>query len=199
MAYTNESQLASLSRSARCAYKKRAYLSERRGVETVLAGDLKANGVAGLGVPGSLSASLNLGVDAVVVASGEKAQVVASGDGSSVLGNAVANGSGVLGDSGLLDVVATLSTDKEALVAKDSVEVGGRTVEEVEEGTSVHIGLLEVEVEFGALGLLSGKVLGEDLGLEALGNVVVELELGVEGVRGGPSLSESETWPGTKH
>lgn len=135
----------------------------------------------------------------MVVASGENAQVVASGDGSSVLGNAVADGSGVLGDGGLLDVVATLSTDKETLVAENSVEVGGRAVEEVEEGTSVQVGLLEVEVQTGTLGLLGGEVLGEDFSLETLGDVVVELELGVEGVGGSPSLGEGETCPGTKH
>ena len=179
--------------------EKATYLGERRGVESVLAGDLKANGVAGLGVPGSLGTSLNLSVDAVVVASGEDAQVVASGDGSGVLGNAVANGSGVLGDGSLLDVVATLSTDKEALVTEDGVEVGGRAVEEVEESTSVQVGLLEVEVESSTLGLLVGLVLGENLSLEALGNVVVKLKLGVEGVSGGPSLGEGKTWPKTKH
>lgn len=195
--------ISTFSQSTLLGQKKKkknwSHLSERRGVEAVLAGNLKANRVAGLGVPRSLSTSLNLGVDTVVVASRENAQVVASGDGSSVLGNAVANGSGVLGDSGLLDVVATLSTDKEALMAEDSVKVGGRAVKEVKEGTSVHVGLLELEVEFGTLGLLSGEVLGEDLGLKALGDVVVELELGVEGVRGGPSLGEGKTWPGTKH
>lgn len=131
----------------------------------------------------------------MVVAGGENAQVVAGGDGGSVLGNAVANGSGVLGDGSLLDVVATLSTDDEALVAENSVEVGGGAAEEVEESTSVQVGLLEVEVELGTLGLLGGEVLGEDLSLETLGDVVVELELGVEGVGSGPSLGESETWP----
>lgn len=174
-------------------------LSERRGVESVLAGNLKANRVAGLGVPRSLSTSLNLGIDAVVVAGGEDAQVVTSGDGGSVLGNAVANGSGVLGDGGLLDIVATLSTDKEALVAEDSVEVGGRAAEKVEEGTGVQVWLLEVEVESSTLGLLVGEVLGDDLSLETLGDVVVELELGVESVGGGPSLGKGETWPGNQH
>lgn len=135
----------------------------------------------------------------MVVAGGEDGQVVASSDGSGVLRNAVADGSRVLGDGSLLDVVATLSTNKETLVAKDSVEVGGGAVEEVEEGTSVQVGLLEVEVELGTLGLLGGKVLSEDLSLQTLGNVVVELELGVEGVGGGPSLGEGETWVGTEY
>lgn len=133
----------------------------------------------------------------MVVAGGEDGQVVASGDGSGVLGNAVANGGGVLGDGGLLDVVATLSTDEEALVAENSVEVGGGAVEEVEEGTGVQVGLLEVEVELSTLGLLGREVLGQDLSLETLGDVVVELELGVEGVGSGPSLGEGKAWVGT--
>ena len=132
----------------------------------------------------------------MVVAGGEERQVVAGGDGSGVLGNAVADGSGVLGDSGLVDVVTTLSTDEESLMAENSVEVGGGAVQEVEEGTGVQVGLLEVEVELGTLGLLSGLVLSEDLSLEALGNVVVELELGVESVGSGPRLGEGEAWSG---
>lgn len=177
------------------AHLPESYLGERRGVETVLAGNLETDGVTGLGVPGSLGTSLNLSVDAVVVAGGENAQVVASGDGGSVLGNAVADGSGVLGNGSLLDVVATLSTDNKTLVAEDSVEVGSGAAEEVEESTGMQVGLLEVEVELGTLGLLGGEVLGEDLSLETLGDVVVELELGVEGISGGPSLGEGETWP----
>lgn len=128
----------------------------------------------------------------MVVAGREQRQVVAGGDGSRVLGNAVADGSGVLGDGGLVDIVATLSTDEEALVAEDSVEVGGGAVQEVEEGAGVQVGLLEVEVELGTLGLLGGLVLGQDLSLEALGDVVVQLKLGVQSVGGGPSLGEGE-------
>ena len=129
----------------------------------------------------------------MVVAGREQAQVVARGDGGRVLGHAVADGSSVLGDGGLLDVVATLRTDQEAFVAEDGVEVGRRTVQEVEEGAGVQVGLLEVQVKLGALGLLGGLVLGEDLRLEALGDVLVELEFGVEGVGGGPGLGEGET------
>lgn len=174
-------------------------LSERRGVQLVLAGNLKADGVTGLGVPGGLGTSLDLSVNAVVVAGREEGQVVASGDGSRVLGKAVANGSGVLGDGSLLDIVATLSTDEEALVAEDGVEVGGGALQQVEEGTGVQVGLLEVEVELGTLGLGAGQVLSDNLSLEALGNVVVQLKLGVEGVGGSPRLGEGKAWVRTNH
>jgi hypothetical protein len=130
----------------------------------------------------------------VVVAGREDGEVVAGSDGSRVLGKAVTNGSGVLGDGSLLDIVTTLGTDEEALVAKDDVKVGGGALQEVEESTGVKVGLLEVEVELGTLGLRGGQVLGEDLSLEALGDVVVELKLGVESIGSGPGLGEGEAY-----
>lgn len=172
--------------------KGMANLSERRRVQPVLAGNLETDVVAGLGVPGCLGASLNLGVDTVVVAGREQGEVVASGDGSRVLGKAVTNGSRVLSDSSLLHIVATLSTNQEALVTKDDVQVGSRSLEKVEEGTSVQVRLLEVQVQLSTLGLGAWQVLREDLGLETLGNVVVQLKLGVESISGGPSLGESK-------
>jgi len=177
----------------------RTHLSERRGVQLVLAGNLQADSVASLGVPGGLGTSLNLGVDTVVVASREEAQVVGSGDGSGVLGKAVANSSRVLGDGGLLDIVASLSTDEEALVAENGIEVGSGSLEEVEESTGVQVGLLEVEVQLGTLGLGAWQVLGDDFGLQTLGDVVVQLKLGLKGVGGGPCLGEGEAWAGTNH
>ena len=168
------------------------YLGKGRRIQSVLASNLKADGVAGLGVPSGLSTSLNLSVDAVVVAGREDSQVVSSLDSGGVLRNAVADGSGVLGDGGLLDIVATLGTDEEAFVAKNGIEVSRGAVEEIEESTSVQVGLLEVKVELSTLGLLGREVLGNDLSLETLGNVVVELELGVEGVGSSPRLGEGE-------
>lgn len=170
------------------------YLSEGRGVKTVLAGNFQTDVVAGLGVPCSLGTSLNLSVHAVVVAGRENGEVVAGSDSSRVLGKAVTNGSGVLGDGSLLDIVTTLSTDEETFVAENDVKVGGRALQEVEESTGVKIGLLEVEVELGTLGLRGGQVLGEDLSLEALGDVVVELELGIESVGSSPGLGKREAY-----
>jgi hypothetical protein len=170
------------------------YLGERRGVQAVLAGDLQADRVASLGIPGSLGTSLDLSVDAVVVAGSEDRQVVAGSDSSRVLGKAVANGRRVLGDGGLLNIIATLGTDQETLMAQDNVQVGSRSLQEVEESTSVQVGLLEVQVELSTLGLGAGQVLSEDLSLQALGNVVVQLELGVEGIGSSPGLGESEAY-----
>lgn len=122
----------------------------------------------------------------MVVACGEDAQVVARGDGCAVHAVLVANGSGVASDGCLLDIVTGFTTDDEALVADDGVDCCGRAFEQVDEGTHVEGGLLEVEVE------LAGEVLGvglegaESLNLEALGNVLLELKLGVKCVEGRP-------------
>ena len=175
------------------------HLSERRGVKSVLASNLKADRVASLGVPGGLSTSLNLRVHAVVVAGGENFQVVTCRDRSRVLRDSVANGCGVLGDGSLLDVIATLSTDEEALVSKNSIEVGSRATQKVDKGTSVQVRLLEVETELGTLGTLSREILSEDLGFETLGDVVVKFELGVESVGSAPRLGESEAWKWTNN
>ena len=170
----------------------KTYLDERDGVKAVLGGDLEADGVTALGVPGGLGAGLNLGVDLVVVRSGEDAQVVSSGDGSAVGRGVVANGGGVAGDGSLLDIVAGGGTSEETLVADNGVNVGGRALEEVEESTAVEVALLEVEVELGAAGVGGGEEREDTLGLETLGEVVGHLDLGLKGVGSVPGLGEGQ-------
>jgi hypothetical protein len=167
-------------------------LGKGDGVDAVLAGNLKADSVAGLGVPGGLGTGLNLAVNLVVVRGGEDAQVVGGGDGSAVDGGSVADGGAVGGDGGLADVVAGAGTGEEALVADNGVDVGDGTLEQVKEGTAVEAGLLEVQVELGTLGGGGGEEVEETLKLEALGEGVVDLELSVEGVGGVPSLGQGE-------
>lgn len=128
----------------------------------------------------------------MVVAGGKDAQVVGGGDGSGVGALAVAGGESVLGDGGLADIVASLGTDEEALVAQGDVEGGGGALEEVGEQAGVDVGLLVQQVELAAVCLLGGEVVGQDLGFESLGQVVLKLELGVEAVGCGPCLSEGQ-------
>lgn len=132
------------------SWRGQTNLSERDGVQAVLAGNLEADRVTALGVPDGLGRGLDLAVDLVVVAGGEDAQVVGGGDGGAVLGSDIADGGAVAGDGGLLDVVTGRGTGEEALVADDGVNVGGGALEEIEEGAAVEGGLLEGEVELGA-------------------------------------------------
>lgn len=174
-------------------------LDERDGVEAVLAGNLEADSVAALGVPGGLGTSLNLGVDLVVVRGSEDAQVVRRGDGSDVSRGSIADGGAVASDGALLDVVASRGTSKETLMADNGIDVGGGTLEEVEEGAAVEVGLLVVEVELGTPGVVGGKEGEDTLSLETLGDAVVQLQLALKSVGSVPRLGKGEACPLIKH
>lgn len=130
----------------------------------------------------------------MVVGSGEDAALVRGGDGGGVGGVGETDGGGEGGDVGVLDVKAGRGTSQEALVADDTVNVGDGALEQVEEAAEVELGLLEVQVELGAL-LLRLRQEGEGtLELQALGEVVGGLDLGVKGVQGVPRLGEGDAW-----
>lgn len=170
-------------------------LDERDGVDAVLGGNLETDGATrSLGVPLSLGTSLDQRVDLVVVGSGEDAALVGGSDGGSVGGLGETDGGGEGGDLGVLGVKSGRSTSEETLVADNGVNVGERALEHIEEATEVELGLLEVQVELGAL-LLRLRQEGEGtLELQALGEVVGGLDLGVEGVEGVPRLGEGDAW-----
>lgn len=172
------------------------HLSERRGVKLVLGSELETDVGAGLGVPGSLSTGLNSRVDLLVVGGGEDAQGVGGGDGSVVQRGGVTDSGAVLGDGSLLDVVANLTTNNEALVGNDGIGkgtdgTGGRVVSE---DAAVEVRLLEVEVDLLALVAGSGAEVGKDLGLQAGGEGVVELDLSSEDIGGVPGLGDANAW-----
>lgn len=171
---------------------KEAHLGEGQRVQAVLAGNLKTDVVTGLGVPGGLGTGLDLAVDLVVVAGSEDAQVVSSGDGSAVRGGSVADSGAVASKGGLLDIVAGRGTSKEAIVANNGVNVGGGALQEVEEGAAVESALLEVKVELGAARGAGGQEAVNQLGLDALGEHISGLDLGLEGVGSVPGLGQSE-------
>lgn len=128
----------------------------------------------------------------MVVRGGEDAALVGGSDGGSPGRLSEANGGGKGGDASLLNVVASGSTGEEALVADNGIDVGGGALEQVGEGAEVELGLLEVHVDLGT-GLLALRQEGEGtLELQALGDVVGGLDLGLEGVQGVPCLGNGE-------
>lgn len=68
---------------------------------------------------------------------------------------------------------------------------GGRVVSE---DAAVEVGLLEVEVDLLALVAGSRAEVGEDLGLQAAGEGVVELNLGGKDIGSVPRLSDADAW-----
>lgn len=173
--------------------QSKTHLGEGRSIKTVLGGDLKTDGAArSLGVPRRLGASLNQRVDLVVVRGGEDAALVGRSDGGSPRGRLKTKGSGVGGDAALLDVVAGRATSDVALVPNDGIDVGSGALEQVAEGAEVEVGLLIVRIELGALLLALGQEGEGALDLEALGDVVGGLDLGLERVQRVPRLGDGE-------
>jgi hypothetical protein len=130
----------------------------------------------------------------VIVASGEQAQVVAGSHGARIGGLAVANSKGVLSDGSLGDIVASLATDEEAILTNDKVQCGCGSFEDIGEQAGVEGWLLVEDVELSTESLLGREVVGENLSLQALGDRVIELKLGIEAVRRGPCLCQCETY-----
>ena len=172
------------------------YLGEGEGVKLVLGGELEASGLAALDIVGGLGADLNGGVDLLVVRSGNNGEVLGADEGSGEGRGLVAETERVAGDGGLLDVVASLTTNEEALVAgghiKDGVKVAvGEAV--VDESAGVDVGVLEGKVELlGSAVGLAGVPEVLEVDLDAGGGDVGELDLGVKKRGSGPGLGNSD-------
>lgn len=174
------------------------YLGERQWVELVLGRNLEAAGLLGVDVVAGLGSELDRGVDALVVAGGDDAQVLGANDAGSVVWSLVAETEAVPGDSGLLDIVTSLTTNKEAIRASGHIHNGvdvALSSSVVEESAAVDVWVLEGQVE-----LLSGRtglgwvpeVLKVDL--DAIGHNIVELDLAVKQGCGGPCLGDRDTF-----
>lgn len=169
-------------------------LGERVGIKSVLGTDLETDGGgSSLGVPGGLGTDLSGGVNPVEVGGGENREGVGGQDGGGVDGGGVTNSSRVLGDLGVRDVVSDLGTGNEAVVAKSGVGGDGGALQEIEESSSLERGLLEEERELGVLSTGRGDKRGGELTLKTLGKSLIDLNLGVEDVGGGPSLGDGDT------
>lgn len=77
--------------------------------------------MGGLGVVNGLGASLDVGVDALVVRGGEDLEVVETVEGDGVLGRVEPDRGGVPGHLALSDVVGGLGTDEETVTAQNGV------------------------------------------------------------------------------
>ena len=130
----------------------------------------------------------------MVVARGEDAQVVGRLDRGGVLGKTVANGGRVLGDGRFLDVVTGLSANKKTLMSEHSVDVGGGSFEDIEEGAEVEVGLLVVEVQFSTVRLFGGQVVGKHFSLQTASELIFEFDFGVQRVCGGPGLRKTQAY-----
>ena len=168
-------------------------LDEGGVVEVRLCADLEVDvGWARLCVVDSLSASLDVAGDSVVVGRSEDVQVVETVEGDGVLRGRVADGGSVSADLAVLNRVRSLSTGEQAVLADDAVEGEGRALEDVEEGAAVEAWLLVDGACERRLTAALREKRGLDVELQALCDVVLQLELGLEDVGRGPRLGEDD-------
>lgn len=77
-------------------------------------------------------------------------------------------------------------------MAEDTVDVGNRALENVEESAGVEVRLLEVEIELGTEGLRLGGEVCDSFGFQSVGDLVVQLDFRLEDVCSGPHLGQRQ-------
>jgi len=168
-------------------------LNKGRAVQIGLCTDFKANVACGrLRIVNGLGTSLNIAADAVVVRSSEGVHVSKAVDGDSVFGCTVAEGGSVTRNAALGDVVSAFSTKKETVTTEDSVSSERRALEDINEGTGVETRLLVDGAQDGVFSAFVGVESRVDFELQALGDLVLDLDGGPEDVARRPSFSDSE-------
>jgi hypothetical protein len=98
-------------------------LDKGSAVKLILGTNFQSNGVGALGVPNSLTTSLNIRAYAVVVRGRENGQGVGGVNGNSILGSSVTEGGVVAGNLAIQNIVGNFTTSKETIVTNNSVDV----------------------------------------------------------------------------
>jgi len=167
-------------------------LNEGSSIQLELGTNFEGNSVGTLGVPRSLTGSLEVAVDAVVVRSGIVAQVVGGMNSNTIFSSGITDSSVVTTNLAIQNVVGNFGTSEETLLTENRVnaEVG---LEDIKSGNSVDIGLLVGSVDLGSLLVDRGEERGQEFELKTLGKVVLEFDLSVKMVGGSPSFGEGKT------
>ena len=89
----------------------------------------------------------------MVVRSGKHAELAGSCDRGCVFRHGVSYSCRVAGDLSLLDIISCFGTNEETLMPEHGIDVRCGALKKVHEGTSLEVGLLEIQIELCALGL----------------------------------------------
>lgn len=169
-------------------------------VEVELGTNLKSDGALGLvtsggslGVPDSLSTSLEISIDAVIVRGREDLERVVSMESHGIFRGSESCSSSEAGDVGTANIVSSITSDRETLAANNNIGSEGGTLEEIDVGTRVDAELLVLNTDLGVLLALVGDDASTNVQLQALGDLVFDLDLGGDMVGSGPGLSDSQT------
>jgi len=128
----------------------------------------------------------------MVIRGREGLEIVMSLDGSGVLRLGVSDCSSILCQLAIHDIISNVSSEEESLVGGDGISSEGRSLEQVEEGPRMERLLSIVQSDLGILIRQAGQERRAKLQLDAPGNLIVELDLGVERIGGGPALGQGD-------
>lgn len=129
----------------------------------------------------------------MVVTGRESAQVAQSVKSDVVFRRAVSQGGCVTRNLALSNVVRGFTTNEETVASEDRVSSEGGTFEEVDKGATVSTRLLISGAKDSRLGAFVGVKTSVEFEFQALGDLVLELDVGAEEISGGPGLSEGDS------
>lgn len=130
-----------------------------------------------LGVVDSLGTSLDIARDTVVVARRVARQVAQRVQGDRVFGRGEPKSSSIASELARVDVVRSLTTEEEAVATNDRVS-GQGGLEDINNRARVETGLFPDGINEGRLAALVWEECADEVELEALGDVVLSLDLG---------------------
>lgn len=99
----------------------------------------------------------------MIIRRGKHTQIIRRRHGRRIFQPRIPHRRRILCNRRLLHIVPHFGPDQKPIMTEHSIDMRGRTLENVEKGTGVEIGLFEVEVGFGAVGgggVLGGQVVG---------------------------------------
>lgn len=175
-------------------------LDEGVAVEVELGTNLKSNGALGggtssrgsLGVPDSLSTSLEISVDAVIVRGREDLERVVGVESHGILRGSESCSCSEAGDVGSVGIVSNITSDRETITTNNDISSESWSLEEIDVSARVDAQLLVLGTDLGVLLAIVGEVASSDIDLQALGSLVLNLDLGGEMVTSGPCLGDSQ-------
>lgn len=111
---------------------------------------------------------------------------------SGILRLSIPHRSSILGQLAVHNIISNIPAQEEPLMGRNSIGREGRPLEQIEEGTSMESLLSVMQADFGVLIGHARQKGCAKLEFDAPGNLIVELDFGVEGVGGGPALGQGD-------
>lgn len=123
----------------------------------------------------------------------ESLEIVVRLDGSGILRLGISHCSSILGQLPIHDIISNIPPKKESLMSSDSIGGECRSLEQVKESTSMERLLSIMQSDFGVPAGQTREESCPQLEFDTPGNLVVELDFGVEGIGRGPALGQGDS------